>query len=355
MALEVDYNHPESTFFLAECILCRQSLNPENVDSFLAVSSCHPCPGRAVWKEEEGLQLLCIGRVAASKVRVLGELPSIYLVHSCCSAVIALAKRRRTVFECFRALNPVLRTGTPPTLRAWPWSSSCAVYAPALRKVLLEAADAEGSAAEAACLKILQAKIQMRLYAVQTIKERLPLELLDMILDYLPFELALALDSLSKGSRCLRRLRRDPIAHRFERAFEVLGHDLRTFDRTHRRIQLAPKMSAQFVSIGGRWYLQHMAPAATQTGSDQILAGQTRQLLFEHTVNRTPYVAVQVDSFGITHVALDSQAGQPQWISPNKVDKQPTFFQDSSTDKRFDSVAVILDVSTTHRPDNLPY
>ncbi|KAF1352630.1 hypothetical protein EJ07DRAFT_183379 [Lizonia empirigonia] len=201
----------------------------------------------------------------------------------------------------------------------------------------------EGSAAEAACLKILQAKIQMRLYAMETIKERLPPELSDMILDYLPFELALALDSLSKGRRCLRRLRRDPIAHRFERAFEVLEHDPRTFDRAHRQIELAPKMSVQFVSIGGRWYLQHMAPAATQTGSDQRLAGRTRQLLFKHTMNRTPYVAVQVDDFGITHIALDSEAGQPQWISPNKVDKQPTFFQDSSTDKRFDSIAVILD------------
>lgn len=47
-------------FFYRECALCRQFLDPEDVNSFLAVSACHPSPGRAEWKEIDWSHLLCI-------------------------------------------------------------------------------------------------------------------------------------------------------------------------------------------------------------------------------------------------------------------------------------------------------
>jgi hypothetical protein len=174
-----------------------------------------------------------------------------------------------------------------------------------------------------------------------------------MILDYLPFELALKLDTLTKHSldgypRCLRRLRQDPIAHRFERVFEVLGQRLRVFKHLNNEIKLISEMSAQFLSVGGRSNLQDMGAAATQTCSIKQ-AGRTTQLQFHHVQDRAPYIAVQVDDFGMTHIALDSVAGQPQWISPNTVNKQPVCFQDRSSEKSFDSVTVISDVSGAHR------
>jgi hypothetical protein len=320
-----DTNRP---FYIAECALCLQDLETEDVESFLAVSPCHPNPGRAEWREVEGLRCLCVGSVAANEVTILGELPSVYLIHPYCNAVITAADRHRTVFQCFRALGPILDGETPPTLRTWPWPLACTVYALVLHN---------NSNKEAASM--LQTKVQMRLHGIIVVKERLPLELSDMILDYLPFELALILDSLS-GRRCLNRLRQDPIARRFERAFQILGHEMKGFQHQGNQITLESEMSAQFVLIGGQWYLQDL----NQTAKGSEERGHVKHLVFKHNKDRAPYIAVQVDDFGITHIAFNLEAGQPNWISPNNAKKQPAFFQDRSSNKEFQSVTVISDV-----------
>lgn len=339
-------------FFHSTCSLCRQNIDAGDITSFLAVSACQPDPARATWKEVDGLPLLCVGRVAAKKTATFGELPSVHLVHLCCYTVVAIVEKHRTVFDCFRALSPVLRSETPSTPRAWPWTSSCAVYAPILRKVLLEATNTGNPIGEAADLKGLQVKIQSRLHVFAWIKTKLALELSEMILDYLPFELALALDNLSGGAHCLLRLRQDPIAHRFERAIDVLGQRLRLFEHPSNQIKLASEMVADFVFIGGRWYLQDIS-AATHAHGAQEQAEHTTQIRFQHTKDCTPYVALQIDEFGITHLALKSVASQPQWISPNAIDAQPVVFQDSSTERSFETVTVTSDVSAANRLSNL--
>jgi hypothetical protein len=96
----------------------------------------------------------------------------------------------------------------------------------------------------------------MRLHAILTVRNRLPIEVVDMILDYLPLELALALEHLSGISResSLRRLRCDPITRRLERASQVFKHEGLIQHKTS-KIKLEPRMRAQFVEFRGKWYL----------------------------------------------------------------------------------------------------
>lgn len=101
-------------FFYRECALCRQFLDPEDVNSFLAVSACHPSPGRAEWKEIDWSHLLCIGHAAASRIGVFDELPGVYLVHPCCNNVIATPNNNRSFFDCCHALGPVLHETHAP-------------------------------------------------------------------------------------------------------------------------------------------------------------------------------------------------------------------------------------------------
>lgn len=182
-------------FFYRECALCRQFLDPEDVNSFLAVSACHPSPGRAEWKEIDWSHLLCIGHAAASRIGVFDELPGVYLVHPCCNNVIATPNNNRSFFDCCRALGPVLHETHAP-LRLWPWSMSCVVYGPVLRAIISGTAD----------LSPIRDKVRVRLDVFTVTKERSPAELSDMVLDYLPPELALTMDCLSDGKQCLRRL-----------------------------------------------------------------------------------------------------------------------------------------------------
>lgn len=94
-------------FFYSTCSLCRQNISAGDITS-LAVSACRPDPARATWKEVDGLPLLCVGRVAAKKTATFGKLSSVDLVYLCCYTVVAIAEKHRTVFDCFRALSPVL-------------------------------------------------------------------------------------------------------------------------------------------------------------------------------------------------------------------------------------------------------
>ena len=234
-------NRLSTTFFVPECALCRQYLNAEDAKSFHAVSACHPDPGVAEWREIDGLRFLCIGRALATNISKFGELPGVYLVHSYCEYFVAATLQRRSLFDCIRALGSVLHGALSPP-RAWPWSRSSDVYAEALRAIILDSAN----------LGTIHDKVAMRLRIMKIVKLQLPLELCEMILALIPFELALVLDHLSEGSRfsCLRRLRCDPIASRLERASEVLALESRK--REQHEVKLDLNMEAQFVQIAGQ-------------------------------------------------------------------------------------------------------
>jgi hypothetical protein len=198
--------NPESfdiTFFNCQCALRNDLLDPKQVTLFLACSSSHPNPGRVEWRELGEVCLLCLGHTAASQIGRFGELPGIYLVHSYCNDVIATAGQRRSLFDCFRALSPVLHEKAPTIRRIWPWSSSCFVYAPILRIVLSEIAKIDTANADTVSADTsngdhgtasLQNILKLRLDAIRIIKKALPAELSDMVLDYLSWELALTLD-----------------------------------------------------------------------------------------------------------------------------------------------------------------
>ncbi|KAL5372901.1 hypothetical protein DPSP01_013130 [Paraphaeosphaeria sporulosa] len=318
------------TFFDPECALCRKHLDPEDGTPFLAVSSCNPNPACAKWKELDGLRFLCLNRTTASSAsKKFGELPGIYLIHPYCNDIIATAKRKRSLFDCFRALHPVLHKEAPAAERTWPWSSSCIVYGPILRSIL--------SGTDATDISFLK----IRLEVFRNIREKVPADLVEMILDQLPFELSLALDYLSGGSRYLVRLRHDPVARRFERAFGILGHKLRNSECPNSsEIQLESEMTAQFFELGGTWYLQDL-----YAGLPKEIAchGPVKSFLFKHDHSRKPYVAIQVDDFGITHIAFDTKAQLPKWISPNKVYKQAACFQDRGNQASFENVVAISD------------
>jgi hypothetical protein len=173
--------------------------------------------------------------------------------------------------------------------------------------------------------------------------EWLPSEVLEMVLDYIPLELVLALEYLSgRGRRvCLRRVRQDPVASRFEHASQVLRHRTRQVQRPHGEIKLGKEMIAQFLEISGQWYLQDLYPNGKQ---EEAQLERTKQLSFTHDYNRVPYIAVQVNEFGITHISFRMEAGRVEWISPNEIDEKADFFQDTSSAKRYDSVSVSSDV-----------
>jgi hypothetical protein len=337
-------NDASIPFFDSECALCRQPLDPQDVTSFFAVSSCHPNPGRADWREEEGLRLLCLGHIAASGLlKTTSTPPSVYLVHPCCNDVIATANKRRSLFDCLRALGPVLHEEGLPSQRTWPWPSSCAVYAPIVHDVL-----SNPDACHIADAALIRLRLNRRLQRINIVKKWLPTELVDSILDYLPFELALALDRLSGGRRCLHRLRQDPVARRFECAFQILGHEMRELPQVYGEVKLEFEMIIQYVELGGRWYLKHLFAETREETNGQEQAGQVKRFVFRHSHDREPYVAVQVDDMGITHIAFDCEGSQPKWISPNKVDRHAAFFHDRSSTKRYDAVAVVFDVRGTY-------
>jgi hypothetical protein len=368
MAVQLDPDSFDITFFNCQCALCNDLLDPKQVTLFVACSSSHPNPGRAEWRELGELRLLCLGHTAASQIGKFGELPGIYLVHSYCNDVIATAGRRRSLFDCFRALSPVLHEKAPTTRRIWPWSSSCVVYAPILRIVLSEiakinaanvdfvSADASNGGhgiADTTGAASLQNILKLRLDAIHIIKKALPAELSDMVLDYLPWELALALDHLSGGKQCLRRLRQDPIGRRFDQAFQVLAHEKRDFQHQNDEVKLESEMTLQYVKLGDTWYLQDLYATATQVEGGQEQVKQVKQLAFRHNHDRQPYIAIQVNSIGITHIAFKSEGKWPKWISPNIVNRQQEFFQDRSSAKSFTVVAVISDVRDSHLFSNV--
>ena len=101
-------------------------------------------------------------------------------------------------------------------------------------------------------------------------------------------------------------------------------------------------MTARFFQLGGRWYLQDLHARLPEKVAGQ---GQVESFRFKHNHHREPYVAVQVDDFGITHIAFDTKAKLPIWIGPNKVHKQAACFQDRSSQPGFEKVVVVSDVS----------
>jgi hypothetical protein len=320
-----NYNY---TYTHLNCSLCRESIDVEDVDSFLAVSSSSG-PGGANWMVLQGMRYLCIGRAAASTIQRPDRLPGVYLVHPYCNGIMPSDSLcRRSLFDCIRDLSQNLNETIMP--REWPWQKSSTVYAPALRAII-------SGSAEFGPVKHLD---QHRLLFCERIKQRLPLEIFDMILQWLPLELALVLDCVSAKKitlSSLRRLRHDPVASRLERAFHVFGHPKTQLQ--FGKVEMKQEMVAHFVKIGGQWYLQRLLPNTKQGGAGQ------NQIVFQHKSNREPYISVQVNEFGITHIAFAINAGKPLWISPNVANKQIKCFQDRGNVKGYHTIFVVSDVS----------
>jgi hypothetical protein len=328
-------NNYDSTFFISECALCRQSLDPQDLKSFFAVSPCSPDPTCARWDESEST--LYVGDTAADRTIRIGELPNVYLVHRCCNEIVSATNNRRSLFDCCRALRPVLLE-PPIHVRHWRWPLSCTAYAPVLRDIISGTAD----------LDPVRNKVELRLEIFRKTTERLPAELVTMILVDVPFELALTLDYLAHGKQHFCNLRQDPIVCRLERASHVLKHEPRVTKPRHSLVKLEEKMSVQFLKIGGCWYLQDICPDDDQRKIGQMQNRRIQRMPFIHDHNRAPYIAVQVNEFGITHIGFDSEAGRVKWISPNKADKQADFFHDRGSQDCYDLVSVTYDVRSNH-------
>ncbi|KAF2023515.1 hypothetical protein EK21DRAFT_94849 [Setomelanomma holmii] len=299
----------------------------------------------AEWEEREGYRLLCFGKTVAScTFRKAGELPGIYLIHPCCNDVIAGSNLHRSLFDCFRALGPVLHEEELPMERAWPWPLSCEYYGLIVHDILSDPfGNKTGDTTLLRSKLDERLKIWMRLEVFELVKKNLPTELVDSILDHLPFELALALERLSGGGQCLRRLRQDPIARRFELASQILGHKTRRFRHPENKIKLESEMVAEFVKLGSHWCLRDLVSAAEQDIDVETQSGKVERIRFTHSHDRRPWIAVQVCEYAITHIAFESEADEPKWLSPNAVDSKAAFFQDSGSAERFDSVVVISD------------
>lgn len=352
----VSLNPTKFTFVDSECALCRHLLNPQDVISFLAVSSCQPDPGQADWREIEGCDWLCIGHTAASSTIKKPGLPGLYLVHAFCNDIVKTAHKSRSLFDCLRALGTVLHEESSRPQRTWSWPSSCVIYGPIIRDIL-----SNPVYCRIADTAPIRSKLKTRLERTKTVKKSLPAELVDSILDYLPFELAIALDRLSGGEKgCVRRLRQDPVARRFECASQILRHEKTElqheklelspeegeFQNLYSKVELKPDMVIEYVELGGRGYLKNFYAQRETNGQER-----TRKFMhyaITHNPDRKPYIAVQVDDIGITHIAFDHEWGEPKWISPNKINRQAAFFQDRGSAGGYDSVVVISDVRLTH-------
>lgn len=324
-----DYHY---TYTLPFCSLCLEPVDLQDVNSFLAVSSCSG-PGRANWSTFGGMHYLCIGRTAATMIQRSGKLPDLYLLHPYCNSVMPpISACRRSLFSCIRDLDPTLNETTKP--RDWPWRKSSRTYAPALRAVISGLPE----------FQLVKQMVELRVRAFKCVTERLPLEIADMILDYLPVELAVALSCISAGyitSSSLSRLRCDPIARRLEQAFDILGHPRRQLQSG--RVKLAQEMMAQFVKLGGCWYLEGLHPSTKQREAGR------EHIIFQHDSNQKPYIGIQVNEFGITHIALGTSGGEPQWISPNAPSKHVECFQDLVNAEAYHDVFVVSDVRISHQ------
>lgn len=333
------------TFYDPKC-LCGHSVDTEDVPSYLAVSSCHPHPGHATWRvDEEGSRFLCLGRVAAWNLRDYGDLPGLYLIHRCCYKVIAGIHGVRPLFHCFRALEVVLHelpSTIEPTL-SWPFFST--VYGPVLQVILSTSTKAKPAVKESTG-SIFEELRQLMI----TMKTLLPLELVDMILDDLPCPLAVILDHLSGGTRCLRRLHQDPITRRFDLASQILRREIKELRHLQGENQFGSSMVLQYMKFDDGWLLEDIYAGGDGERSSNEQAGRVH-FVYNHSHNRSPYIAVQVNDAGITHIAFVHERGQPKWISPNKIDEKAAFFQDRSNEQRYDSVFVISDVRGANRID----
>jgi hypothetical protein len=338
MSIPLDKSLVLLTFYNPEC-LCGQSVDAEDVPSYLAVSSCHPHPGHATWRaDEEGSRFLCLGNVAAWNVRDYGELPGLYLIHQCCYEIIAGVHGVRPLFDCFRALGLVLHE-IPLTIQpSIPWPFFFTVYAPILQVILSTTTKAK-PAVKKSILRIFEEQIPF----MNALKGHLPPELSNMILDYLPCPLAIILDHLSGGTRCLRRLRQDPITRRFDLASQILRHEIKELRHLHGENRLESSMIIQYMKFDDGWLLEDLYAGGDGETSSKEQAGRVH-FVYKHSHDRSPYIAVQVNDAGITHIAFVCEGGQPKWISPNKIHEKAAFFQDRSNIHRYDSVVVISDV-----------
>jgi hypothetical protein len=310
--------------YIDACAFCRQPLHVTS-ESFLAVSACHPEPGQAEWVDG----LLRIGSVTARLA--LGE-PNIYLLHPRCVGIVKNEVGHQSYFNCARALQPILRK--EPLRYASPYKQPTADYALVLRAII------SGSPVNA---PELQKELHECLEIVDILKHQLPIEIIVMILGYLPLELALMLGCLSYGvwEGNTQRLRHDPVASQLELAYQVLGYDKNILHTQQtRKIRLEPKMELHFKEFGGQWYLQHLCPSHANFTQEVATKGK---ILFDHNPNREPYIAVQANQFGITHIAFEMKEGRPQWISPNKA-RRLKFFQDTNSAKLYNLIVVISNV-----------
>jgi hypothetical protein len=312
-----------------------------DVDTYLAVSACHPNPGYAKWRtDEEEARFLCLGHVAATNYGTIGDKPGLYLIHRCCNDVIADVRSARSLFDCVRALGPILQENLQTIQRTWPWTFFSNLYAPILRSIF-----SKTTGTKTAAIESIRNKFEKRFRVITAMKKYLQLELSDMILDYLPCQLAVSLLALSGEEPCFQRLRKDPIARRFELASQILGHKTR---HTENKINLEAEMVLDWVKLGRHWILRDLFPAR-QDISGQTQSAQVQQSKFTHCHDRRPWIAIQVSEYGITHIAFEMEAGRPRWTSPNAVDSKAAFFQDSGSVERFDFVVVISDVRELHK------
>jgi hypothetical protein len=343
-----DINQFHITFFRPICPLCLCSVDTEETTPFIAASASHPNVGRAEWREVRGSRHLCLGSTAASKIAQFGASPGLYILHSPCHSILATADRERSFYECFRNLEPILHEESSTWQRKSP-SSPNALLASIIRDILSDFSDADLSQTN----RIGGLTEQLEL--VKIVKKALPREIVEAILDYLPFELALTLAHFGVDRpESIRILRQDPVARRFECAFDILKCKATTFQGANDPINLQSNMTVQFVKLGGRWYLQDLIVGAKKEMDSQEKMsglGEVKRIEYQPVTNQqisAPYVAVQVEDIGITHIALESVRNRPVWISPNKINKKAAFFQDRGSGNSDRNLKVTWDVRRVH-------
>jgi hypothetical protein len=262
----------------------------------------------------------------------------------------------KLLFDCIRVLGPVLHE-TPINIAPHPWAWSDPVYAPVLRAVITATTNTtqyEENKPHLENMATLRSKIMKPLEVVMSMKVRLPTELSDAVFGWLPpcFALALELLSTSCLESCLRQFRRDPIARRFEHAYLILSHQPETHILWNRimdpvEFKMPLSVTLTFIKAAGKYYLQSIA--TTGHVQESIPWKLVERIVISHNRNCTPYIAVQVNDFGITHIAFESEGGRPKWVSPNP-SRRPSafFFQDQSQAAHFDSIFIISDASGFH-------
>jgi hypothetical protein len=319
----------QGLWYDAECKFCGRPIDCLDVESYRAIPSRQ---GRLSLEhsipvlEHSDARRIIIGPVTASRIRVLGSLPEVYLTHLLCIKIFRKATGCSTppisllTIVCILAPTSPVDTAYSHPLSDLDGDALAAIFSPTSRHSQLQRPSPGRS-------------LRDPLY-------NLPPEMLSQVLSHCQPDHALAITVGLADTFWRQVVKGDVARHHLTVAIQATQLlQKQTHDEYYREdvIELSGKMVARFVSLGSEVYLR-----------DIVKRGECVQLSegdVEFCLDKPPkLLAIQADHLGVCNVAFShAPDGTPEFLRDRTL--PPNMFVDRVDDESFAFLRIVSDVS----------